>query len=286
METKYRSVPAVSASGARITVQINVEGEKGLEGVTADSCDGIGLTRTEFLFDSAAPDEETQFRFYRRLMQWAGGKPVTVRTLDAGGDKPVAGLTVPGEANPFLGVRGIRLSLAHPEVFRTQLRALARAAALGPLKVMLPMITVPEELGTARRMLREEVAALAASGVAAALPPVGIMVEVPAVAISIGRFDADFYSIGTNDLIQYVTAVSRGSAALAELYDARNPAVLELIARVAAHGRATRREVSVCGDMASDPALVRDLLEAGITSLSVAPAALGSVKRAVSSDAR
>jgi phosphoenolpyruvate-protein phosphotransferase (PTS system enzyme I) len=288
MEAKYRSVPAVSVSGIRITVQINVEGEKGLEGVTADSCDGIGLTRTEFLFDSAAPapDEETQFRFYRRLVQWAGGKPVTIRTLDAGGDKPVAGLTVPGEANPFLGVRGIRLTLAHPEMFRTQLRALARAAALGPLKVMLPMITVPEELSKARRMLQEEVTALTASGVAAALPPVGIMVEVPAVAISIGRFDADFYSIGTNDLIQYVTAVSRGSAELAELYDARNPAVLELIARVAAHGRAAGREVSVCGDMASDPALVRDLLEAGITSLSVAPAALGSVKRAVSIDAR
>src|SRR5207244_4469649 len=142
------------------------------------------------------------------------------------------------------------------------------------------------EVKRTREMVQEGVDAAVARGVGPAVPPVGIMVEVPAVAISISRFDADFYSIGTNDLIQYVTAASRGSAELAQLYDARNPAVLELIARVAAHGRMTGREVSVCGDMASDPELVRYLLEAGITSLSVAAAALGSVKRAVSAHAR
>jgi phosphoenolpyruvate-protein phosphotransferase (PTS system enzyme I) len=285
-EAKYRSVPAVSASGTRITVQINVEAEHTLEGLAPDSCDGIGLTRTEFLFHDALPGEELQYRFYRRLVEWAGGKPVVIRTLDGGGDKPIAGLTVPDEENPFLGVRGIRLSLLNPDVFRVQLRALARAAALGPLKIMLPMVTIPGELKTAREMLQHEVDSLVSRGIAATVPPVGIMVEVPAVAISIARFDAAFYSIGTNDLIQYVTASSRGSAALAPLYDAKNPAVLELIARVAAHGRAVGREVSVCGDMASDPELVRYLLEAGITSLSVAPAALGSVKRAVSTHAR
>src|SRR5204863_5049876 len=129
-----------------------------------------------------------------------------------------------------------------------------------------------------RQMLQEELDDLRAFGVEAALPPVGIMVEVPAVAISIARFEAAFYSIGTNDLIQYVTASSRGAAELSRLYDALNPAVLELIARVAAHGRMTGKEVSVCGDMASDPELVRYLLEAGITSLSVSPTSLGSVK--------
>jgi phosphotransferase system enzyme I (PtsI) len=281
-EAGYRSVTAVSASGKRITVQVNVEGERTLEGLSADCCDGIGLTRTEFLFHDGLPDEEAQYRFYARLVAWTGGKPVTIRTLDAGGDKPVEGLTVPDEPNPFLGVRGIRLSLSRPEVFRVQLRALARAAAAGPLKVMLPMVTVPGEVKRAQEMLEEEARALASRGVPAAVPPVGIMVEVPAVAISIARFDAAFYSIGTNDLVQYVTATSRDSAALAPLYDARNPAVLELIGRVAAHGRALGREVSVCGDMASDPELVRYLLEAGITSLSVAPAKLGSVKHAVS----
>ncbi len=285
VDEKYKSAPAVSASGIRITVQVNVEGEKTLAGITPDSCDGIGLTRTEFLFHDALPDEELQYRFYKRLIEWARGKPVTIRTLDAGGDKPIPGLTVPHELNPFLGVRGIRLSFANPDVFRVQLRALARAAAAGPLKVMLPMVTTPGEVKKAQEMLQEEVNALLAGGVPAAVPPLGIMVEVPAVAISIARFDAAFYSIGTNDLVQYVTATSRGSAELAPLYDPRNPAVLELIARVAAHGRSSGREVSVCGDMASDPELVRYLLEAGITSLSVAPGTLGSVKHAVSAHA-
>jgi phosphotransferase system enzyme I (PtsI) len=285
VEDRYRSAAAVSASGTRIAVQINVESEQSLEGIPAEACDGIGLTRTEFLFHQGLPGEEEQYRFYRRLVAWAGGKPVTIRTLDAGGDKPIAGLTVPGELNPFLGVRGIRLSLAHPEVFRVQLRALARAAVTGPVKVMLPMITIPAELEEVRHLLQEELGALAARGIPAAAPPLGIMVEVPAVAISIARFDAAFYSIGTNDLIQYVTASSRGCAALARLADPLDPAVLELIARVAAHGRASGRPVSVCGDMASSPRLVPHLLQAGITSLSVAPAALGPVKHAVAAHA-
>jgi phosphotransferase system enzyme I (PtsI) len=288
LEEKYRAAPAVSASGTRITVQINVESEQILDQLAPGSCDGIGLTRTEFLFHgrAALPDEEAQYRFYRRLVEWAAGKPVTIRTLDAGGDKPIAGLTAEGELNPFLGMRGIRLSLARPDIFRVQLRALARAAAVGPLKVMLPMITVPAELERARRMLQEETNELIARGVPAALPPLGMMVEVPAAAIAVSRFDAAFYSIGTNDLIQYLTASSRDSAELAPLYDARNPAVLEIIARVAAFGREAGREVSVCGDMASNPELVPHLLDAGISSLSVAPASLGAVKHAVSAHIR
>jgi phosphotransferase system enzyme I (PtsI) len=189
VDARYRSVPAVSASGKRITVLVNVEGEKTLESLAPDSCDGIGLTRTEFLFHDGLPDEEAQYRFYARLIAWAGGKPVTIRTLDAGGDKPIPGLTVPNEQNPFLGVRGIRLSLSNPEVFRVQLRALARAAASGSLKVMLPMVTTPTEEEGARDA--------AGRGGRAPRPwryrdgpPVGIMVEVPAVAISIARFDA------------------------------------------------------------------------------------------------
>jgi phosphoenolpyruvate-protein phosphotransferase (PTS system enzyme I) len=286
VEARYRSAPAVSASGSRITVQINVEAENTLAGLPPDACDGIGLLRTELLFHDGPPPEEVQVAFYRRFLEWSRGRPVTIRTLDAGGDKPVPGLTVPHELNPFLGVRGVRLCFARPEVFRTQLRALARVAVLGPLKVMLPMVTVPDELTRARQMLEEETRMLQTGGVPAAVPPLGIMVEVPAAALAIARFDAAFYSIGTNDLIQYLTATSRGSAALAGLHDPRNPAVLELIARVAAHGRVTSREVSVCGDMASDPELVPLLLEAGITSLSVAPAALGPVKRAVAAHAR
>src|SRR5207248_11042570 len=125
----------------RMTVQINVESETTLERLHPESCDGIGLTRTEFLFHDGLPDEEVQYRFYRRLIEWASGKPVVIRTHDAGGDKPIAGLTLLGEQNPFLGVRGIRLSLSNPEVFRVHLRRLSRAAALGPLQIMLPMVT-------------------------------------------------------------------------------------------------------------------------------------------------
>ena len=147
--------PAVTADGRRIAVMINVAALADLAGLDPECCDGIGLLRTELLFHEAdpPPGEELQLGFYQRFIEWAAGNPVTIRTLDVGGDKPMPGLSVPGEANPFLGVRGIRLCFARPEVFRTQLRALARAAALGPLEVMLPMVTVPDELVRARQML-------------------------------------------------------------------------------------------------------------------------------------
>ncbi|HEY0526033.1 MAG TPA: phosphoenolpyruvate--protein phosphotransferase [Stellaceae bacterium] len=275
--------PAVTLDGVAVAVQINVAAPDELLALPPAICDGIGLVRTEFLFaGDALPDEETQYRVYRRLAEWASGKPVTIRTLDAGGDKPIAGLTAEGESNPFLGMRGIRLSLARPDVFRVQLRALARAARHGAVKVMLPMVTVPEELEAARSMLDAEVAALAAAGVMAARPPLGIMVEVPAAALAIERFDAAaFFSIGSNDLTQYVTAAGRDIAAVADLADPRNPAVLRLIRMVAEHGRLTGREVSLCGDAGGDPEIVGELLSAGLRSVSVAPSALAAAKAAI-----
>jgi phosphotransferase system enzyme I (PtsI) len=204
-----------------------------------------------------------------------------VRTLDAGGDKPISGLTPDGERNPFLGLRGLRLSLARPEVFRVQLRALARAAALGPLKVMAPMVSAPDELSKVRALLEEALEEVAAAGIAATGPALGMMVEVPAAALNIAAFDADFFSIGSNDLIQYVMAASRDEPAVASLYRARDPAVLELIRRVVVAGGEKGREVSLCGEMASDPALVPLLLDAGLRRLSVAPSALGPVKAAI-----
>ena len=177
--------PAVTADGERVHVSINVDDPALLEGLDPAHCDGIGLTRTEFLFQGKElPDEEQQYGVYRRIIEWAAGRPVIVRTLDAGGDKPIAGLTVDGERNPFLGLRGLRLSLARPEVFRVQLRALARAAAMGDLRIMLPMVSEPCELDTARAMLEEVVAELQAAGIEAALPPFGMMVEVPAAALT------------------------------------------------------------------------------------------------------
>ena len=280
---QHASRPAHTREGVRIQVLLNVDDPAGLTGVDPSHCDGIGLTRTELLFHSAAtlPDEEAQHDRYRRLVAWAERRPVTVRTLDAGGDKPIPGLTTEGESNPFLGLRGVRLSLARPEVFATQLRALARAAAGGELKVMLPMVTKPEEIDETRRLLAAEVQALRSAGVDAVMPKLGMMVEVPAAALTIETFDADFYSIGTNDLTQYVLAAARDSTAVADLLDPLHPAVLELIARVASAGARNGREVSVCGEMAARPECLRALLDAGIRAISVPPAALASTKAAV-----
>jgi phosphotransferase system enzyme I (PtsI) len=277
--------PAVTRNGVRIAVHINVADPDELDRVDPATCDGIGLVRTELLFhrSEGLPDEEAQYAAYRRIVEWAQGGPVTIRTLDAGGDKPIAGLTLEGESNPFLGVRGIRLSLLRPEIFRVQLRALARAAVHGSVKIMLPMVTVPSELAAARVFLEEEVAALGNAGIAARRPPLGIMVEVPAAAIAIEVFDADFFSIGSNDLTQYVTAAGRDIAAVADLADPLNTAVLRLIANVARHGRESGREVSLCGDAGGDPTLVPALLRAGLRALSVAPAALAGTKAAIAS---
>jgi phosphotransferase system enzyme I (PtsI) len=276
------SEPANTSDGTRIAVMINVADPAELASVDPAWCDGIGLVRTEFLLaGKTLRDEERQLDLYRQLIEWAGGRPVTIRTLDAGGDKPIPGYTVDGESNPFLGMRGIRLSLRHPEVFRIQLRALARAAMLGQLKVMLPMVTTPTDLSAARCLLDEAVATLHARGVAAKAPSLGIMVEVPGTAIAIDQFDAAFFSIGSNDLVQYVTAASRDGADVAEYAQLSHPGVLRLIANVAAFGTATGHEVSLCGDAAADPRSIPALLEAGVRVVSVAPSAIARTKAAI-----
>jgi phosphoenolpyruvate-protein phosphotransferase (PTS system enzyme I) len=193
----------------------------------------------------------------------------------------VPGLTLDGERNPFLGLRGLRLSLARPDVFRVQLRALARAAAHGNLKIMLPMVSAPHELAAARSLFEEVLRDLQAAGIEAAKAPLGMMVEVPAAALTAAAFAADFYSIGSNDLIQYVMAASRDDPRVAPLYDAGNPAVHELIGRVVDVARERGVEVSLCGDVASDTAHLPALLSLGLRRISVAPAQLGQVKAAI-----
>lgn len=273
------NAPAVTAQGAPVRVLINVDQPALLDVLDPAMCDGIGLTRTEFLYESGrCPSEDEQLALYARLIAWADGRPVTVRTLDAGGDKPIAGVTVDGEANPFLGIRGVRLSLRRPDLLDVQLRALARAAALGPLKVMVPMVSVAEELQAVRAALLRVVADLAREGVAHVQPPLGMMVEVPAAALTAEAFDADFYSIGSNDLIQYTLAMARDNPQLAALCDPLNPAVLELIGRVVEAARRRGVEVSLCGDMASSPHCIAALLDLGLSTLSVAPAQVGRVK--------
>jgi phosphoenolpyruvate-protein phosphotransferase (PTS system enzyme I) len=282
-EARGLDAPAVTADGVGIAVMLNIADPAELAALDPAQCDGIGLVRTELLCRSyfAILDEDSQFDAYRRIIAWAVGRPVTIRTLDAGGDKPIPGLTVAGEANPFLGVRGIRLSLARPETLMVQLRALVRAAARGPLKIMLPMVTVPRELEDASRLLDAALAEILARGLPARRPPLGIMVEVPAAALDIASFKADFFSIGSNDLTQYVTACSRDNGALAALNDPGNPAVLRLIAEVARHGARAGVEVSLCGDAGGDPAMIPALLAVGLRAISVAPSALARTKAAI-----
>jgi phosphoenolpyruvate-protein phosphotransferase (PTS system enzyme I) len=278
-----RVKPAITADGRRITVLLNIAAPEDLADLDPAICDGIGLVRTEFLFEASQglPDEETQYAVYRRILDWAEGRPVTIRTLDAGGDKPISGLTIDGESNPFLGLRGIRLSLSRPEIFRLQLRALARAAVHGRLNVMLPMVAVPSELDRARRLLDDEIEALRAKGIACARPPLGIMVEIPAAALCAGDFEAGFYSIGSNDLTQYTMAAARDTGAVADLNDTGNPAVLALIALTVEAARARGVEVSLCGDAAADTRLTKALLATGLTTLSVSPIAVARLKATI-----
>ncbi|WP_031247958.1 phosphoenolpyruvate--protein phosphotransferase [Mesorhizobium sp. LNHC229A00] len=273
--------PAVTKNGTAVRVQVNIADPRDVDTIDIATCDGVGLMRTEFLFGKTLPDEETQYRAYRKVLEWAGEKPVTIRTVDAGGDKPVPGFTVE-EGNPFLGLRGIRLSLARPDIFRIQIRALLRAAPHGNLKIMFPMIATSAEYESAAALFAEERAALAARGIAQKMPPLGIMVEVPSVAIAPEAFTGvAFLSIGSNDLTQYVMAAARDNAAVAHLNSVRHPAVLRLIASVAAFGRETGIVVSLCGDAGGDPASIPSLLEAGLRDLSVAPAQLAMAKAAI-----
>ncbi|HWK68670.1 MAG TPA: phosphoenolpyruvate--protein phosphotransferase [Rhizobiaceae bacterium] len=273
--------PAVTADGTAVRVHVNVADPAEVDAIDIDHCDGVGLMRTEFLFGATLPDEESQFNAYRKVLEWAKGKPVTIRTVDAGGDKPVAGYTIE-EGNPFLGLRGIRLSLSRPEVFRVQIRALLRAAGHGNLKVMFPMVAIADEYRKATELFLEEADVLTRAGISHGIPPLGVMVEVPAAAIAPEEFsDAAFFSIGSNDLTQYVMAAARDNGAVAGLNAFANPAVQRLIAGVVAYGDANDIPVSLCGDAAGDPQAIPGLLAAGLRDLSAAPAQLAAVKAAI-----
>ncbi|MDE0303331.1 MAG: phosphoenolpyruvate--protein phosphotransferase [Albidovulum sp.] len=274
--------PAKTKAGRRITVSINVGDPAALVSIDPKICDGIGLVRTEFLFARGElPSEDVQTRQYRRIVNWAQGRPVTIRTLDAGGDKPVPGLTVDGESNPFLGTRGLRLSLLNPDSFKTQLRAIARAAALGPVKAMLPMVTATSEFMLAREHLDDALADLEQDGARYARPELGIMVETPAAALTAGEWPTDFYSIGSNDLVQYVTACARDNPDLSNLSDPMHPAVLELIGRTIQAANRRGVEASLCGEMASMPSMVPVLLSLGLEAFSVDPSNVAQVKMAI-----
>jgi phosphoenolpyruvate-protein phosphotransferase (PTS system enzyme I) len=278
----FLNKPAITSDGHRITTLVNIADPDELDSLNPAHCDGIGLVRTELLFEGKAlPSEDEQTAIYARIVRWADGRPVTFRTLDAGGDKPIPGLTPDGESNPFLGVRGVRLTLARRDVFLPQLRAMARAAALGPVEVMIPMVSVPTELEAARALLVEACAALASEGIVHRMPALGMMVEVPAAALTLELFNAAFLSIGSNDLTQYVMAAGRDIAAVADLADPAHEAVLRLIGMVADHGARAGIKVSLCGDAGGDVRLIPLLLARGLRILSMSPRLLASAKQAI-----
>jgi len=275
----------VTTDGVRIVLRANVDLPDEAEVAATSGAEGVGLMRTEFLVVGRAtmPDEEEQYRAYSRVVRAFAGQPVIIRTFDVGGDKlPVGGY--PTEANPFLGWRAIRMCLDEPELFKTQLRALMRAGADGDVRIMLPLVVTFDEVRQTRALLREAEAELAARG-ATYRPdlPLGVMVETPAAAVAADSLveGVTFFSIGTNDLVQYTLAVDRGNVNLAARFTPLHPAVLRLIQRTVDIGRGAGLEVSVCGEMASQPLLAYALIGLGLRQLSVAPRSVPLLKRVV-----
>ncbi|NUO63975.1 MAG: phosphoenolpyruvate--protein phosphotransferase [Gemmatimonadaceae bacterium] len=278
-------VEAVSVDGVRITIRANVDLPDEAEAAANSGAEGVGLMRTEFLVVGRAtmPDEDEQYRAYRRVVEAFEGRPVVIRTFDIGGDKlPVGGF--PTEANPFLGWRAIRMCLDQPEIFKTQLRALLRAAVHGDVRIMLPLIVTRDEVQQARTLLNEAVEELARRGAEfRADVALGVMVETPAAALSADTLarDVSFFSIGTNDLVQYTLAVDRGNANLAARFTALHPAVLQLIRRTVDVANEYGLDVAVCGEMASQPLMAFALLGLGVRNLSVSPRGVPLMKRIV-----
>ncbi len=281
------ALEAITLDGVRVILRVNVDIPEEAEAAARSGAEGVGLMRTEFLVVGRAnmPDEDEQYRAYRRVIEAFPGKPVVIRTFDIGGDKlPMGGF--PSEPNPFLGWRAIRMCLDQPEMFRTQLRALLRAAVHGDLRIMLPLIVTLDEVLGARTQLDIAAKELTDRGVAfRADVPLGVMIETPAAAVAGDTLtrDVDFFSIGTNDLVQYTLAVDRGNANLAPRFTPLHPAVLRLIKRTVEVAELGDIDVAVCGEMASQPLMAFALLGLGVRQLSVAPRSVPLVKRIVRS---
>ena len=282
-----RSKPSRTLDGADITLLANAESREDIAQAHALGAHGLGLYRTEFLFlqRNALPDEEEQFHSYRDAVLGMSGRPVTIRVLDLGADKADrTGLVVGREENPALGLRGVRLLLARPKVADTQLRALLRASGYGPVRILVPMVSAREEILAIKRRIAKLSATLRAEGHALAEQvQVGAMIEVPAAAIALDSFidEVDFLSVGTNDLVQYLLAADRNNEAVGELYSPLHPAVLRLLAQVIDTARAHGVPLSVCGEIAGDARMTPLLLALGLTELSLHPATLLEVRRAI-----
>lgn len=282
----YRTRPTVTKSGVHRSVYANIGSPAEAQVALESSAEGIGLFRTEFLFMDrpALPDEEEQYKAYAEVAEAMAGKEVIIRTLDVGGDKDIPYLQMEKEENPFLGCRAIRYCLKHPEVFKVQLRALLRAACCGRIKIMLPMICTAEEIRQARALIAACAGELAAEGKPFRRDvPVGIMVETPAAALTSDLLakEADFFSIGTNDLTGYVTACDRGNADVAYLYDAMQPAVQRAIQMTIENARRAGIPVGMCGEAAADARLIPQLNAWGLDEFSVSPSSVLSTRKCI-----
>jgi phosphotransferase system enzyme I (PtsP) len=285
---KASEAPGMTLDGHRVLVEANVGIFSGLTKLRQFGAEGVGLYRTEFPFmvRKKLLDEDEQLEIYRDIVEEMDGVPVTFRLLDAGGDKPLEalGLGHQAEANPFLGYRSIRLSLSRPEILTVQLRALLRVSALGPIRILIPMISGVEEIRAVKRIFEEIRTNFDRQG----LPydrkiPIGLLVEVPS-AVWLAHLlirDCDFFSIGTNDLIQYTLAVDRNNEQVAQFFEPLHPAVLNAIATVARVGLSADKRVSVCGEIAGDPFMAPLLVGLGVTGLSMIPSSIPAVKAAL-----
>jgi phosphotransferase system enzyme I (PtsI) len=292
---KLRRLPAETMDGSAVELQANLELPLELPLIAQSGAVGIGLLRTEFLFMNreTIPDEDTQTETYRGIVEAMGGDPVVIRVLDWGGEKDIEALSSAGivpevaDANPALGLRGIRLLLRRPELLETQFAAILRASTAGTVRVMLPMVTVVSEVRAAREIYERTGRRLRRRGerLPEKLPPLGIMIETPGAALSADALalESDFFAIGTNDLTAYTLAVDRGETDVADLYDPLHPAVLRLVQFATEAALRMRRPVSVCGEMAANPRLTPLLLGLGLRSFSMTASAVPRVKQAVRS---
>ena len=289
--SRLAKLPAVTRDGIDVTLEVNIELPREIEQAMAVGAAGVGLLRTEFLFMNRddIPDEDEQFTTLTGIIEGMQGRPVTVRTLDVGGEKLASSLgpSISPSANPALGLRAIRLGLAHPELLETQLAAILRAAAVGPVRILLPMIATVDEVRAVRVVLARVVRRLVRKGVRLPdpLPPLGAMIEIPGAALSADALAhvCDFFAIGTNDLTMYTLAIDRGDDQVAHLYNPLHPAVLRLIQFTAEAALRNRIPVSLCGEIAGDPRFTALLLGLGIRELSMSPIKLPRIKQRVRS---
>ena len=284
---KLKDSKTYTKDGHQVELAANIGTPKDLEGVVNNGAEGVGLYRTEFLYMDShdMPTEEDQFEAYKAVLEGMNGKPVVVRTMDIGGDKELPYLPLPHEMNPFLGYRAIRISLNEPEMFRTQLRALLRASVYGKLRIMFPMIATLNDFRGAKALLEEEKAKLIAEGVAVSDDiQVGIMIEIPAAAVLAHQFakEVDFFSIGTNDLIQYTMAADRMNERASYLYQPYNPSILTLIKHVIDSAHKEGKWAGMCGEMAGDQTAVPLLVGLGLDEFSMSASSVLKTRSLIS----